>query len=82
MSDSTFFVRPCPSCGRTAQIRIELLGQDVCCPHCLRQFVARDLEMESAALNDQVQYWAEYTDHRVSQAQDSQADNGFVRIPR
>ena len=74
MSGKTFFVRPCPSCGRTTQIRIEFLGLNVCCQHCLRQFPANDPESESAALNDPIQYWAEYTEHTPTEEPFSRID--------
>ena len=42
MSGSTFFVKPCPACGRSAQILLNYLGKQVCCKHCGREFAASD----------------------------------------
>ena len=57
-----FFVRPCPSCGRSSQIAIEYLGMEVRCRHCMRVFVATDSDGESAAMNDPVNYWLNFTE--------------------
>jgi hypothetical protein len=34
MSNSVRFAKACPTCGRTLQIPVELLGRDVCCHGC------------------------------------------------
>ena len=36
------FHQPCPVCGRTLQIRVQLLGRRVYCQHCGGGFVAQD----------------------------------------
>jgi ribosomal protein L37AE/L43A len=33
------FTQPCPTCGRHNRIAVELLGREVCCPHCRAEFV-------------------------------------------
>ncbi len=40
MTNATYFARPCPTCGRMLEIRIELLGREVSCQHCSAHFVA------------------------------------------
>jgi hypothetical protein len=40
MASGMFFVRPCPTCGRNLEVRIELLGHEVQCRHCSAEFVA------------------------------------------
>ena len=40
MASGLFFVRPCPTCGRNLEVRIELLGHEVQCRHCSAEFVA------------------------------------------
>jgi hypothetical protein len=40
MASGMVFVRPCPTCGRNLEIRVELLGRDVQCRHCSAEFVA------------------------------------------
>ncbi len=42
MSQSTYFVQECPTCGRRAQIRVEHLGRRVVCNHCQAYFNACD----------------------------------------
>lgn len=42
MSNSTYFVQECPTCGRQLHIRVEYLGKRVICQHCRGQFVACD----------------------------------------
>ena len=40
MSSSVRFAKVCPTCGRTLQIPVELLGRDVCCHGCGAGFKA------------------------------------------
>lgn len=42
MASGTFFVRACPTCGRTLEVRVELLGKQVECVHCGANFVANE----------------------------------------
>lgn len=42
MSNPTFFVQECPTCGRRLQIRVEHLGRKVVCQHCQGHFIAAD----------------------------------------
>ena len=42
MSNSTYFIQECPTCGRRLQIRVEYLGKSVRCQHCQGQFEAID----------------------------------------
>ncbi len=42
MSNSTYFDRDCPTCGRRLQIRVEHLGKAVVCQHCQAEFEALD----------------------------------------
>lgn len=42
MFSATYFVRECPICGRTLQIRLEYLGRSVACQHCNGHFTASD----------------------------------------
>lgn len=45
MSNATFFLQECPTCGRRLQVRVVYLGRDLSCPHCCGRFVARDPSM-------------------------------------
>ena len=52
MSQVTYFVQECPTCGRRLEIRVEYLGRRVACQHCHGQFRASDqpeVEEDSAS---------------------------------
>ncbi len=61
MSSATYFVRSCPACGRSVQVKLLYLGMQVRCVHCNCEFKATDPHSESAALDDPVQYWLNFT---------------------
>jgi hypothetical protein len=42
MSNVTYFVQECPTCGRRLHIRVEFLGKRVVCQHCRGRFAAYD----------------------------------------
>lgn len=42
MPGSASFFQECPICGRSLQVRVELLGRFIGCPHCRGEFVASD----------------------------------------
>ncbi len=42
MSNSTYFIQGCPTCGRRSQIRVKYLGKNVVCQHCGGHFLAAD----------------------------------------
>ncbi len=42
MSQSTYFLQECPTCGRTLEVRVEYLGKKVVCQHCRGHLVACD----------------------------------------
>ena len=42
MSNSTYFLLECPTCGRRLQIRVEYLGKMLVCQHCQGRFEASD----------------------------------------
>jgi hypothetical protein len=42
MSNSTYFVQECPTCGRRLQVRVEYLGKQLVCQHCQGHFIATD----------------------------------------
>ncbi|HEY4761193.1 MAG TPA: hypothetical protein VIH42_11490 [Thermoguttaceae bacterium] len=45
MSNPTYFVQECPTCGRSLQIRVEYLGKKVVCQHCHGALLAADSTM-------------------------------------
>ena len=57
MNGATFFIRPCPACGRHARILLDYLGKQVCCRHCGREFTADDPESLSAAPDGPADFW-------------------------
>ncbi|KKM25848.1 hypothetical protein LCGC14_1590870 [marine sediment metagenome] len=42
MSNATYFLQECPTCGRRLQIRVEYLGKQLVCQHCQGKFTAID----------------------------------------
>ena len=42
MSNSTYFMQECPTCGRELRIRVAYLGKFVVCQHCKSRFEACD----------------------------------------
>ena len=42
MSNPTYFIQECPTCGRSLQIRVEHLGRRVICQHCQGYLLAAD----------------------------------------
>ncbi len=42
MSNPTYYVQECPTCGRRLQIRVEYLGRKLVCQHCQGSLIAAD----------------------------------------
>ncbi len=42
MTNPTYFVQECPTCGRSLLIRVEHLGRKVVCRHCQGHLIAVD----------------------------------------
>ena len=42
MSNTTYFLQECPTCGRDLRIRVAYLGKMVVCQHCKAKFEACD----------------------------------------
>ncbi len=45
MPSATYYIQPCPVCGRRLQIRVEYLGKQVSCRQCGGVFLAADPTM-------------------------------------
>ncbi len=43
------FGQSCPTCGRRIEIRLELLGRSVACPHCHAEFIASEQRARQSA---------------------------------
>ncbi|PQO25120.1 hypothetical protein C5Y96_26850 [Blastopirellula marina] len=48
MCKVTYFVQPCPTCGRKLQVKVEYLGLEVSCQHCGAGFISHDPDMAGA----------------------------------
>jgi len=59
MSQLTYFIQQCPTCGRRVQVSIGYLGKKIACQHCDGQFVAQDPDLLTAQ--------TKVVDHRVNQ---------------
>ncbi len=68
MSNSVRFAKVCPTCGRTLQIPVELLGRDVCCHGCGAGFKANALEAGDPVKTEDIDERVE----RLIQAADKQ----------
>lgn len=42
MPSGAYFIRSCPTCGRSLEVRVEYLGKRVSCKHCSAQFDTSD----------------------------------------
>ena len=42
MPSGAYFIRSCPTCGRSLEVRVEYLGKIVSCKHCSAQFDTSD----------------------------------------
>jgi hypothetical protein len=40
MSNSVRFAKSCPTCGRTLQVPVDMIGKEVCCHGCGASFCA------------------------------------------
>jgi hypothetical protein len=52
MPRSYYFYQPCPTCGRSLQVRVEFLGRKVACVHCRGEFLARDPDSRQRGVRD------------------------------
>lgn len=73
MSQSTYYVQECPTCGRNLQIRVRHLGKEVICQHCSAPFEACDPGSEAyppmksgLALLDRADELLQSADQRVA----------------
>ena len=78
LSNPTYFVQGCPTCGRRLQVRVEHLGRSVVCQHCRGRFVARDPSLEDAhsqhAANDLLRRADELLQFATRQAEQSRSE--------
>ena len=60
---SPWFVAVCPGCSKRNQFEVTTLGQTCVCQFCEKHFKAISADSSSAALNDPLDYWIEFTAH-------------------
>lgn len=58
-----WFVAVCPACSKRNQLEIRILGKQTKCQFCSKKFKATGLDSSSAALDDPLKYWIEFTAH-------------------
>lgn len=78
MSLKPYFSQKCPSCHRRASIDVEQLGFAVLCKHCNGEFIAADHEQDSAALEDPMNFWTNFTQHDL----ENHPPHNFNRRPK
>jgi len=44
----TYFVQPCPTCGRRLQVKVEYMGLELACQHCSAKFISQDPSMANS----------------------------------
>lgn len=79
MTGFSFFVKPCPACGRGSRIALSYLGKSVSCRHCSCVFMANDTESQSEAMNDTIDYWINFSETETS---DTCSEKFEPRLPR
>lgn len=63
MARQPFFVCICANCRKRLEVEISKLGRELECSHCQKMFVAIDPHIQSAAIDDPLNYWIRFTDH-------------------
>lgn len=74
MNRAMYYTQECSTCGRRLEVRVELLGRRVECPHCHSQFVAQDpqtLERDQRFVNSLA--WMARADALLSMGQSGRA---------
>lgn len=64
--NNIWFVAVCPACSKRNQLEIQNFGKSTGCQFCGKQFKAIGLDSFSAALNDPLDYWIEFTEHGLA----------------
>jgi len=83
MSKLPVFVTACPSCSRKSQLEIRWLGRRTDCVYCGKSFRAKGTDSSSAALDDPLHYWINFTDHAILALDSCAVDQkDIARTPR
>ncbi|MDE0938299.1 MAG: hypothetical protein OSA89_20525 [Mariniblastus sp.] len=63
MPNIPVFTVSCPGCALKKQLNIYCLGRNTGCLRCGKEFTANGADSHSAAIDDPVHYWINFTDH-------------------
>ena len=63
MPNIPVFIVSCPGCAMKKQLSIDCLGRTTGCMRCGKEFIAEGADSHSAAIEDPVHYWINFTDH-------------------
>lgn len=80
MSLKPYYAQRCPCCKKINSFDVELLGFEVCCLHCGHHYEARDDDQQSAAVEDPVNFWINFTSHDFDQT--GEKDRPYQRHPK
>lgn len=83
MTSLPFFVASCPNCSAKKQLELRSLGRLAECFCCKKSFKAQGPDSTSAALDDPLHYWINFTDHDILKSDPfSVAEKDIGRTPR
>ena len=83
MARLPFFVASCPNCSMKKQVELTALGRHSDCLFCGKTFTAQGADSTSAALDDPLHYWINFTDHSILEPDLYAVDNREIgRTPR
>lgn len=82
LSCESYFVVTCPGCQRRVSVALSNFSKRVSCLLCRTQFQAVDPQANSAAEEDPMRYWAEFTDRGECDAYPDGNREELFRIPR
>ena len=63
MPNIPVFIASCPGCAMKKQLNIDCLGRNTGCLRCGKNFIANGADSHSAAIEDPVHYWSNFTAH-------------------
>ncbi len=63
MSLKSYYAQQCPSCHKMLSIDVKHLGFTISCRYCRAKFTGQDTHRLSAAINDPINFWINFTDH-------------------
>ncbi len=83
MTRLPFFVASCSNCSMKNQLELQSLGRIANCLGCGKSFRAEGPDSTSAALDDPLHYWINFTDHAMLQADPFSVETKDIgRTPR